>query len=207
MGRRSVLAGGLGLSVALIAGCSDERTGDGQSRTPSPSPSRFDRAPSLPRLPITGRPDWGSKETGIGAISDVIFFRDVAVLAGSTRSSESKQLIKVVDARTGKERWHQNHLTRLPDSGAAILYKPHIAVVDDGQHGLVLVHYFSSECTKGMCAPGTVEHTDEQGIAALSLKDGSVQWKRPVIPAVKTGSDRAVSWKTRRCNLCPVLPR
>jgi len=66
-------------------------------------------------------------------------------------------------------------------------------VVGDERDGVVLVEYRTQYAVEG-CSRCPRNRTDAEGIAALSIEDGSVVWLRPVIPSVSVDDRRATPY-------------
>ncbi|MFI8546852.1 PQQ-binding-like beta-propeller repeat protein [Spirillospora sp. NPDC077959] len=152
---------------------------------PSLKPPRIDAAPlwtgHTTEAPAPASASKSAKDTGLRSVQSIRLAGDAIVYTGRDAGDRDLGKLVVADAGTGKVRWSVRKDASLGGGAEAnITGVPHI--VDTGEKRLALVEY---------SGPG-----DEEGVAALSLKDGSVQWKKRT-----TGSDshailRAADGKT-----------
>ncbi|MGP4029647.1 outer membrane protein assembly factor BamB family protein [Actinomadura sp. 3N407] len=157
---------GLVVHAAAVGAEPSEPSGPGK---PTLKPPRIDAAPlwtghSAGTLASVPAPESKpAKDTGLVSVQGISLAGDAIVYGG--RDAEDDDLDKqvVADAATGKVRWSIREGASL-SGGAEVnfLDMPHI--VDVGGEWLSFVEY---------SGPG-----DQEGVAALSLKDGSVRWKK-----------------------------
>ncbi|WP_433473787.1 PQQ-binding-like beta-propeller repeat protein [Spirillospora sp. CA-142024] len=133
---------------------------------PTLRPPRIDAAPlwTAGAGPAPARPP--VKDTGLGSVISTEQAGDVLVYTGRERKDDHVTRQVVADVRTGEVRWSVRKGGSLGDGVKAdFVGVPHI--VGKGAEALSLVGYEG---------PG-----NEYGIAALSLKDGRLRWKKQVL--------------------------
>lgn len=175
--------------VVAVAGCGS----DAGLKSPAAFDVLIDEPPVLPSVPISAEPIWGSDQVVIKHVGSLQFRGDTAIVTGSAKENSSEGYVVAVDAATGTTKWSLETLNDLPGGDGAVLWESSAYVAGPVENWVVLVNYYSSECTQpsGMCPPGSVESTSEWGIAALSPEDGSVLWKIAGVPSVDEDSDEA----------------
>jgi hypothetical protein len=104
--------------------------------------------------------------------------------------------LTAVDAATGRQHWSIEEFSPLLGGDGSILFRPVISdepllIAGPPEDFLVFVHYYHDygDCTHptGWCPRDDDEPSRaEQGVAALSGKDGSVRWMTPVITRDET---------------------
>ncbi|TDD85904.1 hypothetical protein E1293_10480 [Actinomadura darangshiensis] len=156
------------LVVVKVAGSGGEPLPDGEKR---PEPMAF-----------SDKPLWDEHKLGMGNVDGVELRGDVAIVAGDIEPTGFR--LAVVDVRTGAPRWVVDDGHPLkggdgaiadaepgnpPESVRDALGKP--IVYGDGDDWTVLVQYRKGESDK----------ESEFGVAALSGRDGTVRWMRPLV--------------------------
>lgn len=167
-GQSSSTADGIVVHAAAAGATPSEPAGPGKSAV---RPPKIDAAP----LWTGGTGDTPApapaKDTGLRAVISLHLAGDALVYTGEDRKKDDVARLVVADAGTGKVRWSILQGASLGGGAEAdYVTVPHL-VNADGER-LALIRYETSG--------------DVQGIAALSLKDGRVRWKRPV--PVRDGS-------------------
>ena len=175
--------------VAAVAGCG----ADGGVKSPAAFDVFVDGPSVLPAVPLSAEPIWSSDQLPIKHVADVQFRGSTAIVTGTAETNTSTAYVAAVDAATGAMKWSIRTLDELPGGDGAVLWDAQAYVAGTAENWVVLVDYFSSDCAQpsGMCPPGTVDSTSEQGVAALSPQDGSVLWKVPGVPSVPDDSEEA----------------
>lgn len=184
----------LATAALVVGGCSDD------SSDASPTTARaalpwepIEEPATLPMLAIGDEPLWTGDKLDFAAWYDVQFHDTVAVVTGTRDPGTTDQGIAAVDANTGRTMWSVHAFGNLSGGRGAQLWQVGDAtVVDDDDGGSVVVTYQSERCaaTIRRCPAGEPT-TDEWGVAALSMHDGSVKWMHAITPAVSEKSDRA----------------
>ncbi len=195
--RRRVLA----LLSALLAlgGCT---AAIGGTATPAVN------LPPLVPLRIGTQPAWGSDTVAVPGLESVQFGTDTAIVLGSATWPAADAAIAGVDLATGAVRWSYPDFGELAGGDGATYDAGSVArgdlarivsVAGDPADQIVVASYLATACTDdtGLCPPSSQGVTDEQGIVALNLADGSVRWKTPLIPAVPSGSAEADTYRGR----------
>jgi len=166
------------LVLVAAAGCGDQTAGGKPHRSASPSGSAS-ATPSLTPVSFGDQPLWsGGTTTGdAGAnaprLSKILGFGladDTVLYVGEDAKRESHGRLVAADAQTGKLRWSIASGDKLGGDGARAdlgSFDEPPPVVRRGEEFTALVEYQKAD-------------TAEQGLAALSLKDGKVQWTIPV---------------------------
>jgi hypothetical protein len=171
-----------GIRIAAIAGvallvvaCGSDAVGE-----------TIDKPPTLTPL-VEERPLWDA--TGSDAVStatDAALRGDTAVIVGDRRDNFR---LAAVDAATGAPRWSIDERDPLTGGDGVVLFRPTITdpallLAGPPDDFLVFVPYYRDACPHptGWCPRENGVHPRaEQGVAALSGKDGSVRWSTPVI--------------------------
>ncbi|MBT2208867.1 PQQ-binding-like beta-propeller repeat protein [Actinomadura sp. NEAU-AAG7] len=130
----------------------------GKPEEPAPVPS------SQKPLRVEARPLWTAKADTIRGVSSAVLDGDAVLISGTGPGGSDDRRHVVADARTGETRWTRRAGDSLGGGDrVASLGLPRLAHV--GGETLSLVKY---------------EGQGSQGIAALSLRDGRVRWKKAV---------------------------
>jgi outer membrane protein assembly factor BamB len=163
--------------VALLAvGCGGDAVGE-----------LIDEPPTLAPL-VEERALWdGAGADAVSTVLDAVLRGETALIIGDRKDAYR---LAAVDAATGAPRWSIDEGDALPGDYGATLFRPTIvepALLVAGQPDdpLVLVPYHRDNCSHptGWCQRKDGEpYRSEQGVAALSGRDGSVRWTTPVIP-------------------------
>ncbi|WP_146135433.1 PQQ-binding-like beta-propeller repeat protein [Antricoccus suffuscus] len=185
--KRLCLLAMLASLLVAIAGCG----ADGAVKAPAAFDVFVDSPAVLAPVALSAEPAWGSEQVPVKHVSDVQFRGETAIVTGSAESNSSTAFVTAVDAVTGSVTWSIKTLEDLPGGDGAVLWDSSAYVAGTADNWVVLVNYYSSDCTSGLCPPGTVDSTDEQGVAALSPVDGSVLWKVAGVPSVAEDSEQA----------------
>ncbi|WP_242904686.1 outer membrane protein assembly factor BamB family protein [Actinomadura terrae] len=120
--------------------------------------------PSQKPLRVEASPLWTTKPGTFRGISNAVLDGDTVLISGTDPDDSDDRRHVAADARTGKVRWSKRTGDSLGGGDRiASLGLPDLAHV--GGETLSLVNH---------------EGSDSQGIAALSLKDGHVRWKKAV---------------------------
>jgi outer membrane protein assembly factor BamB len=173
-------------AVLLVVGCGGDALGEA-----------IDEAPTLAPL-IEERALWDSADAGADSVStaaDAALLGETAVIVGDRKDGFR---LAAVDAATGKPHWSIDERGALPGGDGAELFRPTITepallVAGPPDDFLVFVPYHRDECAhpSGWCPRENGEpYRAEEGVAALSGKDGSVHWMTPVIPYGQTEHTR-----------------
>jgi hypothetical protein len=169
---RGVRLAALVASVLLAAGCSGDLAGE------------IIHEPATLGPLVGERVTWDT--TGAGAVSTIYGARihgDAVVLQAGERDDHR---LAVVDAGTGRPRWSRKNFAELRGGNGATLFDPAPGgaplVAGAPEDFVVLVHYYRDDCDQPTGCPldGDGEPREEQGIAALSGKDGTVRWMTPL---------------------------
>ncbi|RSN51654.1 hypothetical protein DMH08_30165 [Actinomadura sp. WAC 06369] len=132
---------------------------------PAPRPPGIATAP-LWRAEVEPAPDPPGRDTGLSRVIDIELAGDSVVYTGPRRDHDETDTQVVADAGTGKVRWSVAEGAPL-GGGAEAADVLRVRVVSAGGERLSLVRYRAS---------GGAE-----GVAALSLDDGGVRWKKEVV--------------------------
>jgi outer membrane protein assembly factor BamB len=122
----------------------------------------------------------------VSTVTDATLRGDTAVIVGEQKDGYR---LATVDAATGAPRWSIGERDPLPGGDGVVLFRPTITdpallVAGPPEDFLVFVPYYRDACAhpSGWCPrENGVQPRAEQGVAALSGKDGSVRWMTPVI--------------------------
>lgn len=147
-----------------------------------PAPVRFDKSP-LWTVEV-GR---GTAEAGFG-LRRVDSFRvagDAVVAVGADRTDGGDRLV-VADATSGVVRWAIGSGAEVGGDGTTVAFYSSPDVVQVGADQLVLLVYEKQVGARRV----------EEGLAALSLKDGSLRWRVPL----RTGPQYEVHVSARTAN-------
>ncbi|MEU8799473.1 PQQ-binding-like beta-propeller repeat protein [Spirillospora sp. NPDC048819] len=165
-GSSSSTPDGLVVHAAAVGTEPSEPSGPG---APTVKPPRIDAAPlwtghtagTLASVPESQSKS--AKDTGLVSVQSIRLAGDTIVYTGRDAKDDDLDKQVVADAATGKVRWSVREGTSLGGGDEAhFIGVPHL--VDVGGTWLSLVEYSG--------------RGDEEGVAALSLKDGSVRWKK-----------------------------
>lgn len=185
-----------------LAGCGS----DASLKSPAAFGVFVDSPPALAALSLGNAPAWGSDDLPVKHVDDVQFRGSTAIVTGTAEANSSDYYVIAVDAATGQVKWQIKALDDLAGGNGASIIEPAAYVAGTDTNWVVLVNYYSSQCTQpaGLCPPGAVDSTDEQGVAALSPQDGSVLWKVSGVPSVSADSDEADELKDLSAKLMTV---
>ncbi len=168
--RLRIGAGAL-VGVLLAGGCTDDPRDE------------LDEAP--PSVSFGEAALWTGEDLGLQHVEGVTLRGDTAVVSGLSAAGAEVRLT-VADARTGRVRWSLpgGEGLRGSSAGGARLYLSGTSaagnaatgvdnrpvVIGSGDKAAVLVQYASGR-----------QDDEQRGVAALSLADGSVRWKQPLV--------------------------
>lgn len=158
----------------------------------------IDEPPTLAPL-VAERSLWdASSASGISTVSYATLRDDTAVVIAGKKDGNR---LAVLEASTGKTRWSLTNLQKLPGGGGAVYFTAMVGdytpvVAGPPEDLLVLVPYYRDNCQhpSGWCPRDPNRpHRKEQGVAALSGKDGSVRWMTSVPVDRAEADDLSVS--------------
>ena len=149
----------------------------GASQRPAPGPPGIDATPlwtaTTSAAAASGPVPGSAEDMGLTSVEDVRLVGGALVLTGRDAEDDDLDEHVVVDVETGKVRWSVREGGSLGGGakatfigGSRLVHPAGPRIADVGGEWLMFVEY------RG---PG-----DAEGVAALSLKDGSVRWKKRV---------------------------
>lgn len=151
---------GLIVHAAAVGAEPSEPSGPGKPAVAAP---KIDAAPLWTAKTSETAAGGSAEDTGLVSVQTIRFAGDTIVYGGRDAADDDLGKQVAADAGTGKVRWSVREGASLGGGAKAhLIGVPHI--VKAGAEWLSLVEY---------TGPGDVE-----GVAALSLEDGSVRWKK-----------------------------
>lgn len=185
--RRTLLVGSL---AAVATGCTTHHgTSPEPTPTPTPEPPPYEGA-ALPRL--NPRKVLSTVDTPVKPATSVDFIDDRAVLSGN--EDGDNEAVAVVELATGRTIWDTKQLKAGLKQAVpgAVLYAEG-GLAGRGSDAVVVAEYYLSPCPDSgdLCHQSQTTKTEERGLFAVSVDDGSLAWSRALIPSVPTRSDEA----------------
>jgi hypothetical protein len=171
----------------------------------------IDEEPALAPL-VQERALWDATSApAISTVGEASLIGGTAVISGDARDDFR---LAVVDAATGMPRWSFGYVDPLPGGGGAGYFRPGntepgFLAAGTPEDFLVFVPYYRRDCEHptGLCPREDGEpYRAEEGVAAMSGKDGSVRWMAPVVPFGEAG-DTAIALRDVGENLLLVETR
>jgi hypothetical protein len=162
-------------AALLVVACGSDTVGE-----------TLDEPPTLTPL-VAEQALWDAQGAdALSTVRDATLRGDTAVIVGQEKDGYQ---LAAVDAATGTPRWRIGERDPLPGGDGVVLFRPTITdpallVAGPPEDFLVFVPYYRDACAHptGWCPrENGVRPRAEQGVAALSGKDGSVRWMTPVI--------------------------
>ena len=175
-------------ALVVVAGCSPSGQPDDSSPSVTPRVSTADPRPgNLTQL-------WRDRLTTVHSLTGARIVGDRMVLTGypaNPYDSYSPETVEVVDADTGAPYWHRDVKDKADiGEGRVIFDLETVGVGGSGDAGVVAGVYLTPACP-GICPRSAQSVTEEKGVVALSMSDGSLAWVSPVVPAVAEGTAQA----------------
>ena len=191
--RARKVAAMLAAGSLLLAGC----TAPTAESTASTTSSTGTSVATVPALTVTSTPVWGSQQIPLTTVLAADFDGDTAVLVGRVNEGRDKTpTIAAVEAGTGRVRWSYADTQALAGDKGARYDRgvsdaaPTIIRPAGVPGGLVVVRYYVLSCTQRLRRCPAGDRTEEEGVAGLSLADGQVLWKTPILPSVAPKSEQ-----------------